>query len=334
MATQQSLVNPTGNSPETNAALAVVETKAHNRPYAVLQEMNMLNGAGEIEFANLPLAERIDRFIEFRETANCNLPLGETIVLSKMAPKTTFVPLVVIPTLADCWYGPDARKIKAPEGHVVPSADFYIRLGQLAEAGLAPLFEGPNDDTGTIMYRVRYIAYLTLPDGSPLLAEDEGKDQEMYNSNGKQAHIVENTRKKAKRNAIKSLLGLKTTMPQEEFLRPWIILRPVFRDEGILADKKAMSDYSRSLLFNRARAIETRASVDIEPLRASIASAVTLHELEAIGKQIQASGVTTEQRAILGADYRAKKAALEPKPEAPAPEAPAQPAPEPTASGY
>lgn len=285
-------------------------------PLGALQPL--LDANGEIQLADMQIGERVQRYIEFAEKAKCNLPLWDTTILSQMSAGTTFIPLPVIPQESDCWQGEDAKKMKLKEGHVEPSADFHLKIANMLDIKLVKTFEGVRNDTGVDQYSVRYSAHLTLPNGAILSVEDEGKDQDICNSFGRQAHIVESTRKKAKRNAIKALLGIPTTMKVEQFQRPWILLRPVFREglsdetDRIIAEQRALAEESKRKLFP-TQIIDVKAQevVDIEAMIAAIESANTKDELSTVQKRLASARMTQDERIQLGGLFKAKKQLLE-----------------------
>lgn len=272
----------------------------------------LLNARGEVDLESMDFSARIQQFAEFSEKANCNLVLLEQNILSQMPKGASLLPMVIIPTLQDAWRGADAKKMQLKEGMVEPSAEFLIRLGNLLGIKTVKIHEGVVDMAGVAMYSARYNAYLTLPSGETLSVEDEGKDQALYNSNGVQAHIVESTRKKAKRNAIWALLGIPKTMDEKMFDRPWVAFRPIFRPESeearaIIADKKALSDQSTSLLFNRpALAISQDSGADFNELIKAVEAAKTKEDLNAVKKRINAARINSDERAQLGATYKAR----------------------------
>lgn len=278
----------------------------------------LLDANGELDLQALQFGERLQKLQAFLAESKYNMPLLEANILSQMPKGSSFVPIPVIPTKADCWHGDDARKMKLKEGHVEPSANFNIKLANMLDIKLVEVFAGVTNDTGSPMYAVRYNAGLQLPNGELLTAENEGKDQELYNSVGKQAHIVESTRKKAKRNAIKNLLNIPTSMPEEEFLRPWILLRPVFRPgiseetDAIIASRQIKSEEAKAMLYG-GKAVDPQAGevTDIKALFAAIESAQNLDELMAAQKRVAAARITSDERLQLGAAHKARKHYLE-----------------------
>lgn len=322
MATQQqSLINPHAQAPEVKAALAEPETTPATNliPINPLEALKpMLNEKGEMELASLQLGERMAKFQEFSQKANCNLPLWETNLLTQFPEGTNLLPMPIMPTALDAWRGEDARKMKLKEGQVEPSADFVIKIGNLLGIRLTKIFEGVTEDTGTKMYSCRYNAALTLPNGAVLTVEEEGKDQELFTASGKQAHIIESTRKKAKRNAIKALLGIPTSMPEALFDRPWVLLRPVFHagisteTDRIIAQQQEQTEQNQKLLYaQKPIDIQAEEVVSVEELTAAIETANTKAELDVVGKRIRTARLTGDERTQLSGKYKARNTLLE-----------------------
>lgn len=254
----------------------------------------------------------------------------------------------MIPTKQDAWRGDDAKKMKLKDGMVEPSADFLIRVASTLGVQLRELYAGPDDSSGVKMYSVRYNAYLLMPNGAMLSAENEGKDQCMFTDNGMQAHIIENTRKKAKRNAIKALLGLPTTMLETDFDRPWIALRPVFtpgvsdETDAIIADQDRLNQESRAKLYADSASQTPQPVTDLTALKDELNRITNIEALEVFGKKLalvpMTSADTAEMRALFKgrrrfvqgdgvfdpADVPAAEQTVDVKAEQPAPQAQAQ----------
>ena len=291
-------------------------TALANNPLAALSPM--LNAHGELDWSNLQMGERLQGFMDFVSKANCNLPLWENNIFAQFPAGTTMLPIPVIPGHLDAWRGADAKKMGLKEGMVEPSADFHIKLANVLGIQLRQVFAGVTNDTGVDMYSVRYNAYLTLPNGAVLSVEDEGKDQCLYNSGGLQAHIIENTRKKAKRNAIKALLGIPTSMPEKDFDRPWVVLRPVYHEgvsaetDRIIAEQRTISEENTRRLYGRPTVdVTAQRGPDISELQQAIEAAQTLPELEVAQKRIAASRLTGDERAQLGSLFKTRKQLLD-----------------------
>jgi hypothetical protein len=315
---QQQALTPTAQP----APLAVV-----SGPMAELKPF--LNDKGEMDVANLQFGERLERFQSFMAQNKYNLPLWATNLLAQFPAGTTLLPMPYYPTKQDAWRGADARKMQLKEGHVEPSADFIINLGNLLGVTLRKVFEGPVNMDGNRMYSVRYNAYLMLPNGAMLTVEEEGKDQMMYHEKGLQAHIVENTRKKAKRNAIKALLNIPTTMTEGDFDRPWVLLRPLFHagspeTDRILAEQAAIAEQSRRLLYSPVdvpsggQTVDVQASKPAMPQELSVAQviqrvreAANMAALDALAKEVADMRLTTAERDQIKAAYADQKKLIE-----------------------
>lgn len=301
----------------------------------------MLNERGELALGDLMIAERMAQFAEFQEASNCNLPMWSMNLLTQFPPGTTLLPLPLMPSKRDAWRDADAKAMKLKEGHVEPSADFIVQLGNMAGVRLDKVFEGVIEMDSAKMYSVRYVASMRLPNGEILTTPgEEGKDQAFYNQNGVQAHIAESTRKKAKRNAIKCLLGIPTTMLAGEFDRPWIILRPMFRagvsneTDAIIAEQKALNEITTRKLYGELPAsgqtIDVLASpgddgeVGVNDMVLAMQGAETIDDLTALAGQIEEMRLTGGERKALMVAYKQRRDALTPAPAVETPP-PAQP---------
>lgn len=300
-------------------------TKTENTELAKVPENpieklgSLLDENGEMDLAKLQLGARMQKFLEFRQQVNANLPLWETNLLTQFPEGTTLLPMPVYPAKSDAWRGSDAKAMKLKEGHVEPSADFIIKLGNLLGIELEKDFEGVTEESGTKMYACRYNAYLTLPNGARLAVMGEGKDQELYTGSGsKQAHIAESTRKKAKRNAIKCLLGIPTSMPEEEFDRPWILLRPIFHEgvdpatDRIIAEQKQQAETDKKQLYQTIDVqAEAQGDGSIEEIVAHIKAVTTMAQLEELVKAAGDVKKTEAERKQVVQAYQEQKTFIE-----------------------
>lgn len=287
-----------------------------------------LNDKGEMDIANLQFGERMAAFQSFMERSNCNLPLWATNLLTQFPAGTTLLPMPVYPQKKDAWRGDDAKKMQLKPNHVEPSADFIISLGNLVGITLKKVFEGVVDVDGRKVYSVRYNAHLMLPNGAILTAEEEGKDQSMLTSSGSlQAHIAESTRKKAKRNAIKALLCIPTSMEEAEFDRPWVMLRPVFHEgvsggtDRIIAEQRRISDHAKQMLFGPGPSNSGAQVIDVTPrelgevapadIVARIQAAQSVQELDEIVKASADVPKTEAQRKEITQAYKDRKSFID-----------------------
>jgi len=286
---------------------------------AVLSALKpLLDSKGEINIASMDFSDRLTSFAQFIDNADFNAILLEQNILSQLPVGASMIPLVVFPKASDAWEMSKILGSSHPDNanKVMPSADFYIKIASLLNIKLQQDQACVVTDTGQPMYSIRYTAYLTLPDGSILSVNDEGKDQELYNKNGIQAHIVENTRKKAKRNAIKALLAMPTVMDRDQFMMPFVLFRPVFRPESeearaIIADLKAFSDAATSRLYSRPSITLTEDSgASFEDLREAMEQAADMDALAVVSKRVRAATINGDQRAQLAALYKLKTQAL------------------------
>ncbi len=305
---------------------AQTQTKPPSPSLQALQALApMLDAKGELQLSNLQLGERLQQFIEFRESSNCNLPLWDSAILSQFPAGTTLVPIPIVPSKEDAWYGKDAANMKLKEGHVEPKADFILRLGNIAGVILEKFTEGLNEDTK--LWACRYNAQLQLPNGEWLSIQDEGKDVEAFNNDGsKKAHVVESTRKKAKRNVVKNLLGIPTSMPEAEFYRPWIILKPIFRQgvsaetDQIIAERKQLTSAAAGALYGGPQTIDVQAEphadadgqLTVEGAKHLINNTNNLTDLEQVRVALGEVHGTSAQLKELGNLLNSKMAELSP----------------------
>lgn len=294
------------------AAMAPAKVAGSLSPLDALKPL--LNENGELELGNLQIGERVQQFIAFRDACNFNLPMWDTAIVTQFYPGMKLVPIPVIPARDDAWHGDDAKKMKLKEGHVEPKADFILKLGNIAGVILEKCGpEGINEDNG--LWSCRYNAKIQMPNGEWLVIQDEGKDQSPYNNDGsKAAHVSESTRKKAKRNVVKNLLGIPTSMPEPDFYRPWIILKPVYEAgvsieaDRIIAERKAISDRAAGQLYS-GQTIDVKpepvankdGEVSAASMKTRIREAKSAAELNELKQVLGAMSMTNEERKLLGA---------------------------------
>lgn len=301
-------------APAKQAGLGL-SNKAHEIMKAPLDVLSELCGAdGELTFLGETMFKRIKQFQAVVEKTEANLPLWETCIFQNVPAGTKVIPVPVFPKPSDAWTA-ETTRIKYRDGEVEPSADFLLRLANTMGVKLVQTFAGIVEGPPP-MYSVRYNATLLLPSGQVLAVENEGKDVSPYNNDGTlQAHVVEATRKKAKRNAIKALLGLPTTMPAAEFNRPWIVLRPEFTP-GVSAETDALIEIQKQLIAQSQRLLlagspDEVSAAAIDDLKSLVESADTLDALKTVGKSFAQARLTTAERAELEIAYRARKTLLE-----------------------
>ncbi len=269
---------------------------------------SMMNDKGELDFSNMNYSERIARFQKFEEEANANLVFFADNIFAQIAPGTTYVAIPVLPKAHDVWDDKAAGKIGCAVGETEIKADFVLSVGQRLGVQLKKVFEGTRDIDGKAHYSFRYNAFLTTGDGAVIMVEDVGKDVPLYNSSGLAAHIVESTQKKAQRNAVCALLNIRKIGKKEDFLKPWILLRPIFRDEQILAEQARISNNAKALLFdNTPQVVDVERESDFESIQEAIGEASSDDDFEAIRKRMNAARLTGDERAQLSAMGKQKK---------------------------
>lgn len=300
------------NEPAVTATATANEI-THPVPTYINHLKPLMDDKGMIDLSKLDFVGRIQALEAFEEKANANLICFQENIMSQLAPGTTFVPMVVIPKADDIWDEDAAKKIGCKTGLSEVKADFIIAIGQRAGVQLKKVYDGPRVLDGVKMYSVRYNAFILQGDGVPLMVEDVGKDQPMYNSTGLAAHIVESTTKKAERNAICKLLQIKKIMDLKTFNRPWLILRPVFTDPTIQDEIKQLGDRAKALLYDNTQTIDVDAEpmADVESLKTAIGEASSPDDFEVLRKKLAASRLNTDERTELGVLYKQKLAAVE-----------------------
>jgi len=293
----------------------------------------IMNQKGEIDLSEVDYGQRIAAYVNFAEKANSNLlNFGESI-LSQIPPGTKLIPIPVIPTLDDCWHGEAASKMKLQPGQVAPKADFIIKLGNMQGCQTRIAEEKTEEIDGVAMYSVKYDAFFILPNGAPVAVEGEGKAQDLYNESWttdqatgertkqqkRQAHIVESTRKKARRNAIKNLNNIPTSMDKDKFLRPWIILRPVFQagvspeTDRLMAQQQAITSNATKQLYGvvedaapRPQVVDVHpeAITGVEDMLERMQDAANLAMLDALGEEVAEMRLTGAERTTLVEAYK------------------------------
>lgn len=300
---------------ETNTQNALARQQcAIALPADPMQQLKPLtNENGELQLPD-NIGLRMQAFYDWQAQLDCNLVQWETALLTEAPAGTTLIPIPLKPGPRDAWRGEDARKMKLRDGEVEPSAEFLIKMAQILGIELEKVFEGVDESTGTKMWDVQYVARITLANGTVLEAPPAGKSQELYTGQGqKQAHIKENTEKKAKRNAIKGLLGIPTTLPEAMFDRPWVLLRPVWKPgvsddaDRIIAEQQCRRDDARALLYS-GKSVDLIAenAVNVDDLRKALEAVQTPDELEAVRKRLAAANLPSDVRLQLGATYKQK----------------------------
>lgn len=295
----------------------------------ITQLKAMLDTKGEIDLTVMNFSERLQKFQDFEVKANANLILFSQHILSQMPEGTTLLPIPIFPKKQDAWRGADASKMQLKSGHVEPSAEFIIELGNLAGANLEKVFEGEVSVDGIIYFQVLYDACITLPSGVEIRVKGEGKSQQLYNyfTNNEtgvvtkkiQAHTFESTRKKAKRNALKELFKIRTSMPEEEFDRPWVLLRPVYhagvseKTDRLISKNEKSSAKAVESLYGSHQVIEVKkedGELNVSQITTALTTVETIEALEALGKEISEMRLTQTERDSLVITYKNQRTLL------------------------
>jgi hypothetical protein len=298
--------------PETAPALYIQKPSGNIQP--------LIRDDGMIDLASMSYAERIQSLeAEFPRDA-FNLVHWDQHILATVPKGAYLVPNLVRPDLADCWHGPEAeQKIKIKAGHVEPRAEFYNKIGQGSGVRLKMFFRGVTELNNVAMYEVLYIAYAMMPWGI-LQTEPVGKAQPLYNANGVAAHIIENTDKKARRNAYKAFLNLQTTYEKERFLLPWVPAQFAYKKgesadvDLLIAEQSERAQMAKDLLFpTQAKQIAPAgmSGDQFDKLKEDIGRAETPAQLQDVADRIAKGGVSEAQRSELIPLYRARKRRVE-----------------------
>lgn len=167
------------------------------------------------------------------------------------------------------------REVPLKPGHVMLSAEFVIRIGLAAGIELVKTTEGQIEIEGTPYWRILYSAQIRLPDGTLLIGPESGKAQPIRTSKGTtQAHIIESTDKKARRNAIKELLTIPTQLPKRDAQRVWVVVKTQY-EPGSEAEKLIQHRAG-----NAARLLYDPGVNRVQAYIERFTSAITLDELD------------------------------------------------------
>lgn len=326
---------------QAQAALAPVEVAkpaVTADPMATLKPI--LNAHGELDISDLQVGERFAKLQAWKAANPCNAPLMEANLLTIFPAGAGLIPLPYLPSASDAWPLEKITGRKEDIGKVEPSADFLIYAAGFLGIHLEKAFEGEVEIDGKKQWECLYHAYFLTPSGQVMSVMSEGKAQAIYTNSGTiQAHLRESTRKKAKRNAIKALLNIPTSMDVSEFMRPWIFFRPTFKagvsseTDAIIADQQAIAAQSRKLLYGgsanqasegHSMGAEAGVTIDItanapvvadEPSMIEVSEAIeraqTVAELNQIGVDLAEMRLTGTERKQIETLWKARKAKLE-----------------------
>lgn len=201
--------------------------------------LSVINESGEINPAAYANPEnRIAAFKKAFPPEKFNIVLFTQFAMSNLPSGAKLHPQFLECREDDFWDQSDLQdKLKLNPDHVMLTAEFMIRLGLAAGIELVRVKEGIIDLDGSPYYQVQYSAQIRLPDGTLLVGPENGKAQPLKTTDGKtQTHIIENTDKKARRNAIKELLTIPTQIPRREAQRLWVVVKTQY-EPGSEAEK-------------------------------------------------------------------------------------------------
>lgn len=290
--------------------LPTVDLKTCLMPF---KEAELLDANGHINLLTTDFFKRLEIMQELLENASFNAVMLEHNLLVELPAGAGMRPMPVFPKVSDGWTKADGGDLPVGPGLIMPSALFYEKLAIAAGARVTITSESVVElIPGQPHYKVVCSASLLLPSGEVLEVQGEGKSQPLLTKYGTiQAHIEESTRRKAKRNAIKVLFGLPTIMAEADFMRPWIVFRPVFdaatagdKVRAIIARRDKESNEAVAQLYGPDTAAPVAAGdATLTNLRQRLNAATTTADVNAIGRELARIPMGEEQRAEVRREY-------------------------------
>lgn len=306
---------------EAEEYFAALKTETSTAITVSRPDGQLVNSKGEIDISNWDFKSRIEAFEKQFPRDQYNIVMWDQHILSQIAPGTSMVPQYINPSMEDCWHGEDAKKMQLRPGQVEPKADFWIRIGNAAGVKLTQHSSEEIEIGGKKHLQILYIASMELPDGTIMFSEPVGKAMPVHTSSGSlQAHLFESVDKKAKRNAIKALLNFPTTMSEEQFKKPFIAAKVIYRPgidettDKLLAARQARTEAAIQQLYPHRATVDVQAHatpISVENFIQRIQEAQNLGDLNKIGAEIAKVQMTGEQRKELLNAFKARKTLLE-----------------------
>lgn len=213
------------------------------------------------------------------------------------------------------------------------SANAISRIAQAAGIKLERVTDdvisaSKTDEKGNVynynVLRIEYKASMMLPDGTVI--EEVGGKEEIYTPG--HGHGREKIDTKARRNALKRLMNLPTTMDRDEVKKPMVVFKTLFQRGGqvdhVVDAMEASQGKAVAALYGTT-AVQDPAIIDVEPNNPhgvetvgddissyvdAMARATTIEELKAVGEDIAATDVTQEAHDKLVEAYKARQVEL------------------------
>jgi len=254
---------------------------------------------------------------QYLDTTKYNPVFYTNAVMDRLPAGVEMHPYTLEIPARDLWTKDKAGFLK--QGQAMLSANAVGRIAQAAGVTLKRVTdEVIKTDNGQVL-RIEYEAKMILPDGT-ILSEVAGKE-ETYTP-GKD-HSREKTDTKARRNALRRLLGLSVTMDEADFKKPMVIWKTVFKRGGemdhIVDAQEASSRNAVKQLYGGTDIIEGD-FVTVEPhdvvaeLRDMIHTAQTPEELLSAGKAVKDAVISGHDREELANEYKARTEMLAAQP--------------------
>lgn len=242
--------------------------------------------------------EKLAKLMETFPPEHFRMVLFSQFLMSKFPEGVEFKPQFVTVTEADVWDDKNAPQVGIKPGYVMLKSEKVIGLGQAVGIELTKA----KDEVvmlGSEEYLcIEYIARLQLPDGTVVETPPSGKQVPLKTKSGStQAHIHESCDRKAKRNAIKELLGIDTQIKKEDALKMWVCMKAVFNDQGTYSQNKV-----KTINAEATQAIEglyDTGKPDPRKFFEEIKGATSMAELQAISARVTEAGFEEYDREAL-----------------------------------
>lgn len=229
------------------------------------------------------------------------------VVLDYLPKGVEMVPhLLEIPE-RDIWTKAKAGFLKT--GDVMLSAAAITRIAQAAGVTLKRVTDEVVTMNGVTILRLEYEATMMMPDGS--IIQEIGGKEEPYTPG--QGHSREKTDTKARRNALRRLLGIPVTMSEADIKKPMVIWKAVFRKGGDIdhivdaietGKRKAIATLYGSTVDDvidvPSEVLNKDGELTIDGIKTRIDSAQSILELNEIKKALSENKPADEHRALIG----------------------------------
>ncbi|EMK02837.1 hypothetical protein LEP1GSC166_1869 [Leptospira kirschneri] len=254
---------------------------------------------GEINpqaYATDPLS-KLKKLEETFPSEKYNMIMFSQFLMNRLPEGITLKPQFVTVKDDDLWDENNAAEVRLKSGHVMLRSEKIINIGQASGIKLRKVREDREIVIGGEKHlEAAWIASLVLPDGSEIETPVVTKKLPMFTSHGKlQAHLSESLERKAKRNAIKELLNIPTSMPREHAQKMWVCLRAVY-DPETSAGAKALKIVEGKATAATALLFDTATEVPAPPVFDQIEAR---KRGEVIGQKLQEAKTREELKRIM-----------------------------------